>query len=617
MKYFILIIFFGSLLTISCTTDGAGLLDKTESGDLTEERVFSNADYANSFLTDIYRRIPNGFIENVYLDAATDIGESRPWWGWVNQVHTGAYNSTDLPGRLKLWGDFYAAIRACNKFIEKIDSVPIDPELAISTDSIRTARKYEAICLRAMFYTELFRCYGGTPIITEVLNQDSPELYTQRATIQEMKEFIVEQCDLAAENLVARQTGNDYPRATSIFAKGIKARFLLYAASPLFNSDKDALGNPTTLSAWSWGEYNKNHWKEAADAALDVINFKEGNYKLVERTEKDNFFGNNVTYPGSGKAMGFYYVFILRSNDEVFINHPYKGNTNELEKWQLPGSFNTGGDASYTLPTYNYAAMFENKEGIPVYLTDDNGFPLIDSNGEFKINPISNFNSQNPYSNRDSRFYHSIYYQGAKFGGRTVNVWRSDDGRKGTEYQIGYGMTGLFLRKFLDPKNVTIGSKEITGQSSHSYPIMRLTEFVLAYAEAMNEYLEDGVDRSTVINELNKIRKRSDMPDVATTFQRNSWNITNKSQLRKFIRNERTIELAFENNRFYDIRRWNIGVQTQKTVYAHDVILNEDGTYTYKIIPWERRLFQAKDHLLPIPQSEINNNKNLEQNPGW
>ena len=107
------------------------------------------------------------------------------------------------------------------------------------------------------------------------------------------------------------------------------------------------------------------------------------------------------------------------------------------------------------------------------------------------------------------------------------------------------------------------------------------------------------------------------MPDVRTTFQRNGWSITSKKQMRKFIRNERTIELAFEDNRFYDIRRWKIGEETQKTIYAHDVILNDDGKITYKIIPWERRLFQAKDHLLPIPQGEINNNENLEQNPGW
>lgn len=597
--------------------DGSGLLDKAESGELNEERVFSNGTYTHEFLTDIYRRIPNAFHNNIYLDAATDIGESRPWWGWVNKVHTGAYNPTDLPNELNKWADYYAAIRACNKFLEKIDNVPVDTETLIPTEEVRTARKYEARALRAFFYTELVRCYGGVPLITKTLDLDSPELYSPRASLQEMKEFIVSECDEVAKHLVARQTGTDYPRMSSIVVKGIKARFLLHVASQLFNDDKDALGNPAVDVPWSWGKYDNAHWKEAAEAALEVINFPEGDYKLVERTTKDDFFGSKVTYPGSMKAMGWFYVFIEQSNSEIMINHPHKGNTNELEKWQLPGSFNTGGDAAYTLPTFNYAAMFENKEGVPVYLSDDNGVFLLDEKGEFKINPEAGIDPQNPYDNRDSRFYHSIYYQGAKFGGRTINVWRSEDGRKGTEYQVGYGMTGLFLRKFLNPQAVTIGTSGIEGSTTHRFPIMRYVEFLLSYAEAMNEYLEDGASRTLVIEQLDKIRKRADMPDVKTTFARNGWSITDKVKMRKFIRNERTIELAFENFRFYDIRRWKIGEQTQKIIYAHDVLLNKNGSYTYSIVPWEKRLFLAKDNLLPIPQGEVNNNSNMLQNPGW
>ncbi|WP_158712796.1 RagB/SusD family nutrient uptake outer membrane protein [Parabacteroides pacaensis] len=604
----------------SCADDGSGLLDKAESGELNEDRVFSNAGYTGQFLTDIYRRMPNGWLENVYLDATTDIGESRPWWGWVNTVHTGAYNAADIPGRLNRWADYYAAIRACNKFLEHIDDVPADPEAtilgSILNDSIREQRKYEAVCLRAYFYSELVRCYGGVPLITKTLDINSPELYTSRATLQEMKDFIVEECDKAAAHLVSRQTGMDYPRMTSTIAKGIKARFLLHLASPLFNNNVDALGNATTSDMpYSWGSYDKQHWKDAADAAMEVLT-NDSYYKLVVKTENSNYFPQ-ASYPGSWKAMGWFNVFVTDYNTEVFIANPYKGNTNELEKWQLPGSFNTGGDAAYTLPTYNYAAIFETQEGIPVYKTDDYGVPLVDANGGFEINPASGFDPQKPYDNRDSRFYHSLYYEGAKFSNLTIHVWRSEDGRKGSEYQVGYANTGLFLRKFLNPKAITRNNSGIQGTTSHRYPLMRYVEFILAYAEAQNEYLDDGADRSAVIEQLDKIRQRADMPDVRTTFQRNGWSITNKKQMRKFIRNERTIELAFEDNRFYDVRRWKIGEETQKTIYAHDVILNNDGSITYKIIPWERRLFQAKDHLLPIPQGEINNNENLVQNPGW
>lgn len=621
-KYFWIIPMFVIIGLFSCTDDGAGLLDKAESGDLDEGKVFTNGNYANDFLTDIYRRLPNGWNENLYLDAASDIGEARQWGGWANKVHTGAYNSSNLPNKVNRWADYYAAIRACNVFLAHIDEVPIDSETMIPTEEVREARKYEAYALRAYFYTELVRCYGGVPIVDKVLDENSPELYSERADLQEMKDFILSDCELAASHLVTRQTGNEYPRMTSAIAKGIKARFLLHVASPLFNSDKDAFGHPQSLCAWSWGSYNKERWKEAADAAKDLIYHLDPStgsisYKLYEKTEKSDFFGNKASYLGSMKAMGYYYIYLLRSNTEMMMVHTNQKNSNQLEGWQLPGSIKNTGVASFTLPTYNYAAMFETKEGIPVYLTDDYGMPLEDGNGNLKVNPLSGFDPQNPNVNRDSRYYHSLFYQGAKFGGKEFEVWRSTDGQSiGRDYLSGFAMTGFYLRKFLDPKNITINGTALQGQVSHAFPHMRIAEFILGYAEAMNEYLEDGADRSEVIEELDKIRKRVDMPDVNTTFKRNGWNVTDKKQMRKFIQNERTVEMAFEDQRFYDIRRWMIGSHLV-TIYVQDVIKNEDGKLTYNVKPWERRIFKERDHLLPIPQAEVNNNRNLKQNPGW
>lgn len=400
LKYIFLTISIFTLV-FSCTKDGAGLLDKAESGELNEERVFSDAKYTKEFLTDIYRRIPYGWDDNVYLDAATDDGESRPWWGWVNTIHIGAYNPTSMPGKFKRWADYYAAIRACNLFLSKIDNAPVDSEQYMSSEEIKTRMKYEAICLRAYYYTELVRWYGGVPIITKVLERDSPELYSKRANLDEIKQFIIAECDIAAAHLPARQTGIDYMRITSGIAKAIKARLLLHLASPLFNGTS---GGP--LSPWSWGNYDANRWKEAADAAKAVMDHKDENggsvYSLVVKTEANNFFGSNVTYPGSVKAMGWYNVFITRVNTEMMLSYGKKNMTNELDKWQLPGGMQKAGDASYTLPTYNYAACFETKEGIPVYLTDDYGVPLLDAIGQFKVNPASGFDPQKPYENRDS-----------------------------------------------------------------------------------------------------------------------------------------------------------------------------------------------------------------------
>lgn len=612
-------------LLSSCEKDGAGLLDKAESGDLTEETVFSNAEYTKQFLTDIYRRLPYGWDDNVYLGAATDDGESRPWWGWVNQIHTGAWNPTNVPDKFKRWADYYAAIRACNLFLSKIDDVPLDSEQYLSTEEMREKLKYEAVCLRAFYYEELVRWYGGVPIITKVLDRDSPELYSKRANLQEMKDFIVAECDAAAAHLPAKQVGSDYHRVGAAVAKAIKARLLLELASPLYNSTEGG----TSLSPWSWGNYDPERWKEAADAARDVIDFKDPDTgalvsDLVYYSSSDpNYLNSRNSYPGSLNALGFYSVFVTRINSEIILSFSKKGRTtNELDKWQLPGAMQTDGDKSYTLPTYNYAAAFETKEGIPVYETDDDGQYIIDpATNEFKINSKANFDPQNPFVNRDSRFYHSIWYQGSKFSNCTFECWRAEDGSFGRDYQVGYGMTGVFLRKFMDPKNVSTGKNgpgKLSGGTSHCFPIFRLAEFILGYAEAINEYIPDGVGRTDVIAELDKIRSRADMPDVVTTAQRNGWEVTNQTAMRKFIRNERRVEMAFEEQRFFDVRRWLIGEKTQRVAYALDVLKDKDtGIFKYSIKVWEKRLFESRHNLMPIPQTEINNNPNMEQNPGW
>ncbi len=214
--------------------------------------------------------------------------------------------------------------------------------------------KYEALCLRAFYYTDLVRYYGGVPIITKVLDRDSPELYSERANLQDIRDFIVADCDSAAAHLPSKQLSSDYHRVGAAVAKAIKARLLLHLASPLFNSTTGG----TELNAWSWGNYDANRWKEAADACKDLIDFKDPiTGKLVSdlvylTTTSSTYLNARNSYPGSLKALGFYQVFVTRVNPEIILSFSKKGaTTNEIDKWQLPGSIQTEGDKSYTLPT--------------------------------------------------------------------------------------------------------------------------------------------------------------------------------------------------------------------------------------------------------------------------
>lgn len=173
-------------LFIGCDVESDSLLDKEESGDLNEEKVFSDAQLTKQFLTNIYIMQPYGWNQQYWIDGVTDDGEHRPFNTWAKDVFQGSYGPTNIPKEFNFWSRCYEAIRACNKFIEKVDDSPIDLEGYTNSEEVRTRMKYEAVLLRAMFYAELLRWYGGVPIITKTLDINSPELFLPRANLQEM-----------------------------------------------------------------------------------------------------------------------------------------------------------------------------------------------------------------------------------------------------------------------------------------------------------------------------------------------------------------------------------------------------------------------------------------------
>ncbi|MDH6310978.1 hypothetical protein M2451_003748 [Dysgonomonas sp. PFB1-18] len=617
----------------SCSVEGDSILDKAESGELNEDKVFSNAQNTKQFLTNIYINLPYGWDQQYWIDGVTDDGEHRPFNTWSKNIVLGSYGATNLPNQFDRWTKYYEMIRACNKFIEKVDQSPIDLESYTKTEAIRTRMKYEAICLRAYYYAELLRWVGGVPIITEVLDVDSPELYSPRANLQEMRDFIISECDLAAANLPAYPTESiDFGRVTKAVALAIKSRVLLQLASPLFNSDVDAYGNKTELCAWSWGNYDAKRWEDAAKAAEEFMAVRKedgSSYGLHTNTTKPSNWGkSSFTCLASQNSLGFYWVFIERLNPEVILCYSKKGgSTNEVTKWSVPHSMQKEQtQAGATLPTMNFVGSFETRNGIKIYETNEDGSYKTDANGEFIVRQAAKddgFDPQDPYKNRDNRFYHCVYYNTQKANGVEFEIWRTETDPivYGREYNETYNHTGFFNRKFNDPFKVfpkTDRVSTISGTSTSAFPLIRYVEMLLNYAEAQNEFLADGADRSSVIARLDLIRSRADMPDVKTTFQRNGWSVNNKQQMREFIRNERRIELAFEIHRIHDVRRWKIGESTQKIIYQQDIVKDRaNDKYTYYIKIWKNRVFMPKHYIQPIPYSEVKNNPNMVQNPGW
>ncbi len=249
----------------------------------------------------------------------------------------------------------------------------------------------------------------------------------------------------------------------------------------------------------------------------------------------------------------------------------------------------TGGGWGGTAPTQNLVDKYEMTDGklyneSPLYVATD------------------------PYKSRDPRFYASIQFEGAQWGGYTVETrvrgqHGIDGGATGTNADA--TKTGYYMRKFLDESNISrLYANGDRGPSYNSWIILRLAEVLLNYAEAQNEAV--GSD-ATVYEAVNKVRARVNQPALQQGLS--------QEQMREKIRHERAVELAFEEHRFYDVRRWELGEQVfNSPIYG--MRISQDGK-TYERFKVEDRLFQSKHNLMPIPQSEIDKNPNLQQNPGW
>lgn len=316
------------------------------------------------------------------------------------------------------------------------------------------------------------------------------------------------------------------------------------------------LNNPTD---------NLSKWKAAAVAADSVMQL--GIYSL------DNSFND---------------VFTSRKNSEVILAH-YTSPNSTVEQDNGPiGS--PRGDKGLTSPTQELVDAFEM------------------SNGDSITDPASGYDPQKPYANRDPRLASTVFYNGQNWLGRTVQTY---DG--GIDRPAGYGnatsgetRTGYYMRKFLSAS----GSQSSYSNTEHDFPIIRYAEILLNYAEAENEAV--GPDAS-VYAAINAIRKRAGLNPYSLPAG------LSQSAMRSRIHHERRVEMAFEEQRFWDIRRWRIAASVLNgTLHGMQITQNSNNTFTYKVVNAENTSFDAsKMYLYPIPYKETISNRSLTQNPNW
>lgn len=560
--------------TISCSKEG--FLDQTQSSDLNEQAVFADSTYTINFLSGIYSDIGFATYPKRFggggLDASTDEAEGAGL-GSINtfiQFATGTVNSNIITS--DAWNIPYTNIRRVNIFLRNIGNVRIG-------ENIKTRVRAEARFLRAYYYFILLEHYGGVPLMGDQVYEPTDDIPVQRNTFEECVNYIVSECDQAAQDLPWIHSGEDYGRVSKAACYGLKSRLLLYVASPLFNEStiasegplKDVIAYPTA---------DKSRWLKAEQAAEAIIESNQYRLHLDNNTE-----------PG----YGFYQVFQLRKNVEYILAKMQASNS-DLENIWNPPSFGVSNPGGYPyLETVNAFGM-------------RNGLPIDD--------PNSGYDALAPYNNRDPRLANTItrdqsmVFHRDGLARRPVNIFidktNPNNPSSGQDAVYKGTPTGYYTYKMLN--------RDVAGNWFNTYtprclPIIRYAEILLNYAEARNEFLTAPDNK--VYEAVHAIRERAGLSPYTL-----SEGLT-QAQMREVIRNERRKELAFEGHRFFDVRRWRIAEVVENSQMHGTEPIRVSGSTTYSTINVRKRVFDQRMYYWPIPQSEVAKSTELIQNVGY
>lgn len=579
-KTYVVVMFclLGVISIVSCNKEN--FLDQTQTTTLNEQTVFADSAYTMNFLNGIYANV--GFSTNPYrfsnysgtmpgLDASCDEAE-----GYISgnsntfiQFASGTVNA-DIVSK-DAWQTSYANIRAVNMFLKNLPGARFANQLKIRV-------KAEARFLRAWYYFTLLEHYGGIPLVGDTLYTSSSSISESRNTFEDCVNYIVQECDTAASYLPWIETGNEYGRVNKGACLGLKARVLLYAASPLFNGGGIAVTEPLK-SITGYPTYDKERWNKAQNAALDLIS--SGQYSLVV---------DNNTAPG----YGFYSVFLKRKSSELIFASMKSPNRDLEDNWLPPSTMGSPVAFPY-LELVNAFGM-------------NNGLPITD--------PASNYDPNNPYLNRDPRFDYTFIHDQTPVMRRPeiqkfpvyIYIDATDPNRitSGVDAVRKGTLTGYYIYKMVDQ---TVAPQWFNTLSQRCMPLIRYAEILLDFAEARNEYLDAPDDQ--VYGAVEAIRQRAGL----SPYQLPAG--LSQSDMRKAIQEERQRELAFEGHRFWDVRRWKIATETQNRMMHGTEPTKTSLGITYKTFDVRVHNFVDKMYLWPIPQSEVSKSPLLLQNPGY
>lgn len=598
----------------------------------TIENAFALRAQAEKYLFTCYSYMPKDarFAPNAGHTAGDELIplETHPEFIDMFNIARGNQNFVNPIGG-SYWGNMYMAIRDCNIFLENIYSVP-DMQ---SLEKMQWAA--EARFLKAYYQFYLVKMYGPVPLVKTNLPIDAPieDTKVSRNTVDECFDYIVELLDQAKDSLPNEISRQDMlGRISKPVAYALKAKVMVTAASPLYNGNTDQAGlknNDGTVLFNQTADNNK--WSEAATACKEAIDLCEGlGYQLYEAPVSDK----GVTFtPAIHTQLSIRRGFTEAWNDEIIW-----GNTQswfDLEqarvspKWDHAHPDNTAAWDVMNAPI-KIAEMFYTKNGVPI--DEDKTWNY---NGRYNLRTAvaaenllirEGYSTINMHFDREPRFYADLGFDGGVWYGQgryndkapmELFYLASKKGQPNGLSNPGYGpVTGYSIKKFVHFEN-TQGSTTNYSISNFPWPLIRLADLYLLYAEAVNESAGPGAE---AYEYLNLVRERAGLPtvqDAWTNFSTNPSKYATQAGLRGIIHRERLIELAFEANRYWDLKRWKEAPQVLSTPLRGWDIFQETAQAYYTPRTLYNQNFTTRDYFWPISEAELERNHNLKQSTGW
>ena len=550
-KIAILLLSAGLLTTTSCD-----FMDCDESDNYTLQEIQGSYNRVKQFVTSIYGYLPSDFcnMHGAMLDAATDDAIHVYESSAIQRIVNGTWSANYTVD--DKFAYYYNAIHDANYYLTTLSGLTFDTWK--NGDDYQDWMQnydnyqYQVRFLRAYFYFELVRRYQNVPLITKPLSQTEAN-QIEPSSAQEVLKFIINECTEIAPKLPIKSTS---------IAQAENGRATRAMAMAL--KSRAALYAASPLYSTN-GDNAK--WTEAAKASHDII-ASAGELGLGLDTYANLFKSKNY------------------NSKEVILCRP-TGTSKTFEQANYPMGV-TGGNTT-TCPTENLASAFEMKDGRAFDWND----PTMKAN---------------PYKDRDPRFYLTIVHNGMLWPAKKA-VDISEGGANGLPL-TNATTTGYYLRKYVD-NSISFEAGSTTAATHHNWILFRYAEVLLNYAEAMihvngNCDYKDATYTMSAREALNAVRKRAGIPEVAACSQ---------DEFLMRVKHERRVEMAFEGQRFWDLRRWK-NLDETKNIYAVR-ITHHDGVLSYEKTLLSERSVSNKLYFYPIANVELFKNKKLVQNSGW